>query len=130
MGAPLQAGVGPGEAEVVFLSISFFQREIGDDRCVSIRPNFWTPRNAVGDTLLYLLRQLPTHTNTQADQASDSGQAQDSSSSRAIACKIMHCFEKKPRFNSGSGRNVLGAGLGLVGPLYCLANLKVRLLKL
>lgn len=35
-------------------------------------------------------------------------------------------FREQTLFNSASGCYVLGAGLGLVGLLYCLANLKVR----
>lgn len=51
----------------------------------------------------------------------------DSPSTHTVVCTITQCYEKKTWFIFVSGCNVLGAGLGLVGLLYCLANLKVAL---
>ena len=77
MGALPLAGVELGEAEIVFLSISIFQKEIRDDRCVSGPPSLFTPRNTVRDIPgSALVAAWTTPAYTQADQASDSGQAQ------------------------------------------------------
>lgn len=79
------------------------------------------------DLLLYLLSQLQyTHRQLKLQTVVKHRQPFHSHYS-------MHnytVFWGKTRFNSASGSNVLGAGLGLVGPLYCLANLKVLLVKL
>lgn len=131
MGAPLHTDMEQGETEVVFPSISISQREFRDDRCVGGPPGLFFPRN----TFLDIPGSAPVSAQTapaykQTAQASDSGRMQTAHPLTLYCIHNYTLFWEKMRFSSTSGCNVLGAGLGLVGPLYCLANLKVWLVKL
>lgn len=74
-GAPFLPSTAIGEAEVVFLSIRTFQREIGDDRCVNGPSSFFT-RSVIypalviyaqpGLALTHILAQLKPHVSIQA----------------------------------------------------------------
>ncbi len=126
-GCSPQAVVELREAEMVFLSIKISQRENTDDRCVSSPPRFLNPRNidSVVDLLLYLLSQLQ-HTH---------GQPRLQTSPLPFILQQAHIHRVfKKKLDSSLIWAVMsweqGAGLGLVGLLYCLANLKVQLVKL
>lgn len=111
LGAPPCASVKLGEAELVFLSISISQSENCDDRCVSGPPSFFTPGNTVCDIPGSApVSAQPAPAYTQTPQASDIGQAQT-----ALPLTLQYAqleLWEITRFNSASGCNVLGAGLG------------------
>lgn len=127
-GCSPHAGVELGEAEMVFLSISISQREIRNDRCVSGPPSFFNPRNTVCDICSCICSACSsTHTDSSKLQTVVKHRQPFHSQ---YSMDNYTVFWEKTRLNFVSDRKVLGAGLGLVGLLYCLANLKVQLVKL